>query len=56
MNLIRTSQLRFVEKWIPDPGNSMLEKKVRVLQQAFMNADTNKILWQDVPLETEGER
>jgi hypothetical protein len=52
--MIARMRLRFVERWVPDPKNSMLEMKVRILQQLFQNADSGEQVWRDVPLEPEG--
>lgn len=46
---IPTSSLRFVQRLIQDPGDSMLSIKVRVLQQMFLTPG-GKQFWEDVPL------
>ncbi len=46
-------KLRFVERDIPDPADSLLCLRVRILQQAYACIEDGSIEWVDVPLESE---
>jgi hypothetical protein len=56
-----TMNLRFVERWVPAPGDPSVQARVRTLQQQFTKhiADGRRVVadpkdeWKDVPLETE---
>lgn len=54
--LIPTMRLRFVYRQLSPTRNLKTGQELspsRVLQQAFTAAETGKIVWRDVPLETE---